>query len=88
MLALEYGQWRNFEKVIEKAKIACKLSENKVFDHFADVSKMVVIGSNAQRKQEDFQLSRYACYLIVQNADSRKKIVALGQTYFAIQTRK
>lgn len=88
MMALEYTRWGNFEKVIEKAKLACELSENIVTDHFADVSKMVLIGSNAQRKQNDYELSRYACYLIVQNADPRKKVVAYGQTYFAVQTRK
>ena len=88
MRVLEYTKWGNFEKVIDKAKLACELSENLVSDHFADVSKMVTIGSNARRKQDDYQLSRYACYLIVQNADSRKKVVAFGQTYFAVQTRK
>jgi len=88
MQVLEYTRWGNFVKVIEKAKLACELSENIITDHFADVSKMVAIGSNAQRKQDDYELSRYACYLIVQNADSRKKVVAFGQTYFAVQTRK
>ena len=88
MQTLEYRKWGNFVKVIEKAKLACELSENITTDHFADLSKMVSIGSNAQRKQDDYKLSRYACYLIVQNADSRKKIVAFGQTYFAVQTRK
>lgn len=88
MVALKYTRWSNFEKVIEKAKLACQLSENIVVDHFVDVSKMVSIGSNAQRKQDDYELSRYACYLIVQNADPRKKVVAYGQTYFAIQTRR
>lgn len=88
MQVLEYTRWGNFEKVIEKAKLACELSENIIIDHFADVSKMVAIGSNAKRKQDDYKLSRYACYLIVQNADSRKKVVAFGQTYFAVQTRK
>lgn len=88
MQALEYSRWGNFLNVIDKAKLACKLSENMTEDHFADVSKMVNIGSNAQRKQDDYELSRYACYLIVQNADPRKKVVAFGQTYFAVQTRK
>ena len=88
MAVLEYTRWSNFEKVIEKAKLACELSENDINNHFADVSKMVLIGSNAQRKQKDYELSRYACYLIVQNADPRKKIIAYGQTYFAVQTRK
>ncbi|MBR3229586.1 MAG: DNA damage-inducible protein D [Bacilli bacterium] len=88
MTALEYSKWGNFEKVIEKAKIACAASKNNVYDHFADVSKMVLIGSNAKREQSDYKLSRYACYLIVQNSDPRKEVVALGQTYFAIQTRR
>lgn len=88
MIALEYSRWGNFVSVIDKAKLACKLSNNNINDHFADVSKMVTIGSDAKRKQDDYELSRYACYLIVQNADSRKKVVAFGQTYFAVQTRK
>lgn len=87
-LVLEYAQWRNFLSVIEKAKEACVNSGFDVDDHFTDVSKMVEIGSNTQREIEDIELSRYACYLIVQNADPRKKIVALGQTYFAVQTRR
>ncbi|MFS0646839.1 DNA damage-inducible protein D [Siminovitchia sp. 179-K 8D1 HS] len=85
---LNYEQWRNFIKVIEKAKEACKNSEQLVSDHFAEVSKMVELGSGAKRKIDDYELSRYACYLIVQNADPKKEIVALGQTYFAVQTRK
>ncbi len=88
MQALGYTKWGNFINVINKAKLACKLSENNIDDHFADVGKMVSIGSNAQRKQDDYELSRYACYLIVQNSDPRKKAVACGQTYFAVQTRK
>ena len=74
--------------VIEKAKMACEGSSNKVIDHFVGSAKMVGLGSGSKRKVNDYKLSRYACYLIVQNADSRKKEVALGQTYFAIQTRK
>ena len=85
---LEYTQWRNFEKVIDKAKVACKNSNNEILDHFADVSKMIQIGSNTEREVLDYELSRYACYLIVQNGDPRKEVIALGQTYFAIQTRK
>ncbi|NLP35050.1 MAG: DNA damage-inducible protein D [Clostridiales bacterium] len=85
---LNYEQWRNFLKVIEKAKEACKNSGQFVQDHFAEVSKMVELGSGAKRKIDDYELSRYACYLIVQNADPKKEIVALGQTYFAVQTRK
>lgn len=87
-IALEYKQWRRFCNVIDKAKTACKGSENNVSDHFADVGKMVDIGSGAERKIEDIILSRYACYLIVQNGDSRKKVIALGQTYFAVKTRQ
>ena len=85
---LKYTEWRNFKKVIEKAMIACINSKNNVYDHFVDVNKMVLIGSGAVRNQDDYKLSRYACYLIVQNGDPRKKEIALGQTYFAIQTRK
>ena len=87
-VALEYKRWDKFCKVIENAKIACERSNYVVLDHFAQVGKMVEIGSGAKRKQVDYELSRYACYLIVQNADARKKVVALGQTYFAVQTRK
>ena len=86
--ALEYSQWRNFESVIEKAKVACKISRNVTDDHFASVSKMVEIGSSAERNIDDVMLSRYACYLIVQNGDSRKEVIALGQTYFAVKTRQ
>ena len=73
---------------LEKASKACDKSKNKVHDHFVQVDKMVEIGSGAKRKQVDYKLSRYACYLIVQNSDPRKEVVALGQTYFAVQTRK
>lgn len=85
---LEYTQWRRFENVINKAKIACKNSNIKVDDHFANVGKMVDIGSNTKRITKDYRLTRYACYLIAQNGDSRKEVIALAQTYFAIQTRK
>lgn len=88
MKALRYTEWRNFKKTIDKAKITCDISKNKIDDHFVGVNKMVLIGSGAERLQEDYKLSRYACYLIVQNGDSRKEEIALGQTYFAIQTRK
>ncbi len=86
--ALEYSQWRRFNEVIQKAIITCKSSKYNVSDHFADVGKMIKIAKGGNRKIEDYKLSRYACYLIAQNADSRKKVVALAQTYFAIQTRK
>ncbi len=85
---LEYTEWRNFSKVITKAKEACKGSKIDVFDHFVEINKMVGAGSVAEKPMQDFKLSRYACYLIVQNADSTKEVVALGQTYFAIQTRR
>ncbi len=86
--ALEYAKWGNFKKVIDRAITACGNSENPVSDHFAEVGKMVNIGSGAERDISDYELSRYACYLIVQNADPRKKVVALGQTYFAVKTRQ
>ena len=85
---LEYTQWRRFENVINKAKFACENSNIKVDDHFANVGKMVDIGSNTKRITKDYRLTRYACYLIAQNGDSRKEVIALAQTYFAIQTRK
>ena len=85
---LEYVQWRNFQKTLDRAMLACKNSGFDVGDHFAEVSKMVEIGSGAVKPTVDFKLSRYACYLIVQNGDPRKEIIALGQTYFAIQTRR
>ena len=83
-----YAQWRNFENAIDKAKITCETTGNKVSDHFADVSKMVELGSNSQREVEDIALTRYACYLIAQNGDSNKSEIAFAQTYFAVQTRK
>ena len=88
MIALEYKRWDKFNNVIDSAKVACEKSNNMVDDHFSHLGKMVKIGSNATRNLSDYKLSRYACYLIVQNADSSKEVVALGQTYFAIQTRK
>lgn len=84
---LEYSEYRHFKPVIDKAKEACKNSGYQVADHFEDILGMVSIGSGAEREVDDVKLSRYACYLIVQNADPSKEIVALGQTYFAVQTR-
>lgn len=86
-VALEYTEWRNFSKVIERAETACKNSQNNISDHFVEVNKMVKAGV-ATKEIDDIELSRYACYLIVQNGDSRKKVIALGQTYFAIKTRQ
>ena len=85
---LEYKEWRKFSRVIEKARDASNNSKFKVSDHFVQTDKMVGIGSKTSRSIVDYKLSRYACYLIVQNSDPRKEVVALGQTYFAIQTRK
>lgn len=83
--ALNYTQWRNFQKVIDRAKIACENSGHNSSHDFADVSKIVIAGAT-HKKVKDYELSRYACYLIVQNGDPRKEVIALGQTYFAIQT--
>ena len=85
---LEYSQWRNFLAVVTKAREACAQAGHDCADHFADVSKMVSVGSGASREIEDVELSRYAAYLIAQNGDPRKKPVAFAQTYFAIQTRR
>ncbi len=85
---LEYTEWRNFELVIRKAVTACDKSGYDPTDHFVGVNKMVILGSGAEREIEDFELSRYACYLIVQNGDPTKSVIAHGQTYFALQTRR
>jgi DNA-damage-inducible protein D len=85
---LGYTQWRNFAAVVVQAQVACAKSGQPFEDHFAAVSKMVTLGSRAARSIPDWHLSRYACYLVVQNADPDKPIVALGQTYFAVQTRR
>ena len=84
---LEYTEYRHFIPVIEKAKTACRNSNEPIENHFEDILEMVSIGSGAERKLESIKLSRYACYLIVQNADPSKEVVANGQTYFAVQTR-
>ncbi|SEW11274.1 DNA damage-inducible protein D [Chitinophaga arvensicola] len=85
---LGYTQWRNFLKVIEKAKASCENSGVAVLDHFADISKMVTVGSDATRELQDIALTRYACYLIAQSGDTQKDPIAFAQTYFAVQTRK
>lgn len=86
--ALDYKKWQKFINVIENAKTACEQSKFITDDHFTQVGKMVDIGSKTSRSIVDYKLSRYACYLIVQNSDPRKEVVALGQTYFAVQTRR
>ena len=87
MKVLGYSKWSNFKKVIDKAKISCNLSKIEVKSHFADVGKIVKAGVTS-KEVEDYHLTRYACYLIVQNGDPRKDVIALGQSYFAVQTRK
>ena len=88
MIVLDYKKWQKFKMLINKSMDACLNSKNNTYDHFTQVGKMVSIGSGAKRKQIDYKLSRYACYLIAMNGDSRKQVIALAQTYFAIQTRK
>lgn len=85
---LEYTEWRNFQRVVDKARQACQHSGQNPDNHFVEINKMVGLGSGAKRPVQDYQLSRYACYLIVQNGDPAKPVIALGQTYFAIQTRR
>lgn len=88
MTILQYSNWQNFEKIIEKAKISCKNSDINVFEHFTGVNKLSKRANNSEVTINDCKLTRYACYIIAQNGDSRKKVIALAQTYFAIQTRK
>ena len=88
MNVLEYSLWQRFSNVIKKAKENCGNSNYNVSDHFISTDKMVNIGSNTNRKIQDYRLSRYACYLIVLNCDPRKEVIALAKTYFAVQTRK
>jgi DNA-damage-inducible protein D len=85
---LGYTKWDNFKNVIFKAQTACEVSGHQILDHFADVGKMVEIGSGATKEVDDLILTRFACYLIAQNGDSKKEPIAFAQTYFAIQTRK
>ena len=88
MAALGYSKWGNFIKVINKAKSSAETTNINIFEHFADVGRVLKVGNGAKMEVTDIMLSRYACYLIVQNGDPRKKMIALGQQYFAIQTRK
>lgn len=85
---LEYTEWRNFCKIIDKAKVACKGAKNNVAEHFVDVNKSSPMPNGGVRILDDVMLSRYACYLIVQNGDPRKEVIAVGQTYFAVKTRQ
>ena len=88
MPILQYSNWQNFEKIIGKAKISCKNSDISIFEHFTDVNKTIKMPKGAAKTIVDYKLTRYACYLIAQNGDNRKKVIALAQTYFAVQTRK
>ena len=88
MPILQYSNWQNFEKIINKAKMSCQNSDISMFEHFIDVNKLSKRANNAEVEINDHKLTRYACYLIAQNGDSRKKVIALAQTYFAVQTRK
>ena len=87
-VALEYEKWQRFESVLKKAEVACRGSNYKIKEHFTSTGKVLIVGNNAKMNISDYKLSRYACYLIAQNGDSRKKVIALAQTYFAIQTRR
>ena len=85
---LDYDEWRNFLRVIDKAKIACDKSKQKITDHFVDVNKTIEMPKGASKEIDDIMLTRYACYLIAQNGDPRKDTIAFAQSYFAVQTRK
>ena len=85
---LEYTKWENFHKVVERAMLACKNSGYRVLDHFPDIRKTILMPKSAERQVADYKLTRYACYLIVQNGDPRKEVIAVGQTYFAVKTRQ
>lgn len=85
---LQYKKWENFAKVIDRAKLACQNSGFEIQEHFPEVRKTIEMPKNATKEVSDYELSRYGCYLIVQNGDPRKEVIALGQTYFAIQTRR
>ena len=88
MPIFQYSKWENFKRVIGKTMIACKNSEISIKDCFSDVRKPIISGKGKEELIDDYKLNRYACYLIAQNGDSRKKVIALAQTYFAVQTRK
>lgn len=85
---LEYSEWRNFQRAIDKAITACETSGNDKNHHFVETNKMIALGKGGQREVADYRLSRYACYLIVQNGDPSKSVIAAGQTYFAVQARR
>ena len=88
MPILQYSNWQNFERIIDKAKIACENSGIRVIEHFTDINKTIKMPKGAEKTIPDYKLTRYACYVIAQNGDSRKKVIATAQTYFAVQTRK